>query len=523
MSIIFGHYDRWGYFKKNPSTYPPNYEYPYVLQSENHTKEVAGAWNLNEIILPSGSRMEVTYEPDDYAYVQDKRAGQMMNVLGFVTTANSLFPQINLDFNLYEKAELSFINRRYVAVQIPADLTTVSIAKKLYLEGVEDVYFDFLVQLKKGDADSYERVKGYFTLDDRPANPIKIKTATTGQNCLLIPLKYIQDERGNDINPVTFAAIQKTRIERPELIYPGFNTDGPIEGVFKSFVGLAREIGNLTRGFVKNAMRKGFGQAVSSTPNNSWVRLCHPDFKKLGGGTRVKSLTINDQWQKGAGSVTYGQTYHYDIPLTINGVEKRISSGVACFEPGIGEEENMMRTPLPYEEKYRLAPKNLYYSENPIGAALFPAPMVGYSRVRVADIANERAVLIKNKTGHTIHEFYTAKEFPTLVAKTEIEPQTAKSNPLRTFFKLGAYHAKSVSQGFSIELNDMHGKPKSQFIYDKNDALLSSTSYHYKEEAAGAERKKLSNKVPVFKEHRRYSPSPIGNRHGYLGRDVRRK
>ena len=55
--------------KKIRSTYPPNYEYPYVLQDENHSKDVAGAWNLNEIILPSGSRMEVTYEPDDYAYI----------------------------------------------------------------------------------------------------------------------------------------------------------------------------------------------------------------------------------------------------------------------------------------------------------------------------------------------------------------------------------------------------------------------------------------------------------------------
>lgn len=494
-----GHYDRWGYFKKNPSNYPPNYEYPYVLQSENHTKDVAGAWNLNEIVLPSGSRMEVAYEPDDYAYVQDKRAGQMMKVLGFVTNPNSLTAPISLDFNLFEKNQVNFTNKKYVAVEIPLDLTIVPIAKKLYLEGVESVYFDFLVQLKKGDDNSYERVKGYFTLDDSPTNPVKIKTTDMGKNCLLIPFKYLKDQKGNDINPITFAAIQKTRIERPELIYPGFNTNGPIEGVFKSFVGLAQEIGNLTRGFVNNAMRKGFGQVVSNVENNSWIRLCNPAFKKLGGGTRVKTITINDQWAKGAGSAIYGQSYHYDMPLTINGVEKMISSGVACYEPGIGEEENMLRTPLPYEEKYRLAPKNIYYSENPIGGALFPAPVVGYSSVRVTDIANQRTALIKNKTGQTIHQFYTAKDFPSLVDKTEIEPVPAKSKPLRTFFKFGAYDAKSVSQGFTIELNDMHGKPKSQSIYDKNAALLSSTTYHYKEEQAGASRRKLTNDVLVLK------------------------
>ena len=52
---------------------------------------------------------------------QDKRAGQMRNVLGFVTTANSMQSQVSLDFSLFEKAELSFINKRYVAVEIPAN------------------------------------------------------------------------------------------------------------------------------------------------------------------------------------------------------------------------------------------------------------------------------------------------------------------------------------------------------------------------------------------------------------------
>ena len=69
------------------------------------------------------------------------------------------------------------------------------------------------MQLKQGDSDSYERVKGYFTLDDTPEHPVKIKAATTGENCLLIPFKYLQDKRGNEINPIAFLRLFK----KPEL------------------------------------------------------------------------------------------------------------------------------------------------------------------------------------------------------------------------------------------------------------------------------------------------------------------
>ena len=50
----------------------------------------AVAWNLNQILLPSGAKIDVSYEADDYAYVQNRRAAQMTSILGFGGDKNEL-------------------------------------------------------------------------------------------------------------------------------------------------------------------------------------------------------------------------------------------------------------------------------------------------------------------------------------------------------------------------------------------------------------------------------------------------
>ncbi|WP_315820238.1 hypothetical protein [Paraflavitalea speifideaquila] len=49
----------------------------------------AAAWQLKKIDLPSGGAIQVTYEADDYAYVQDKRAAQMCFVSGVGSPGSS--------------------------------------------------------------------------------------------------------------------------------------------------------------------------------------------------------------------------------------------------------------------------------------------------------------------------------------------------------------------------------------------------------------------------------------------------
>lgn len=69
-------YDRWGSYK-DPASNPGglnNIEYPYAVQNRDKAAEYASAWNLTDIKLPSGGLMKVSYEADDYAYVQNRRA-----------------------------------------------------------------------------------------------------------------------------------------------------------------------------------------------------------------------------------------------------------------------------------------------------------------------------------------------------------------------------------------------------------------------------------------------------------------
>ncbi|MEM9919272.1 MAG: hypothetical protein AAF990_14310 [Bacteroidota bacterium] len=493
-----GRYDRWGFLKENPPGYPAPHEYPYVLQYPDnaYTEDFAGAWNLNEITLPSGGVLSVHYEADDYAYVQNKRAGQMMEIEGFTNGAGAS-PQSNL----YNNDEVPY---KYVAVKLPRSVASLSEAKKRYLENIKQLYFDCLVTLKNNKK---ERVKGYFNM--HPSLPVLLEN---GNSRLLIPFKMLRDKRGRDIPPITFAGLQKMRLELPELFYPGFNANSAPEALIKSMVGLVNEIKNLTKGLSYNSMRKGWCKQVTVAGKASWLRLCNPDFKKLGGGTRVSKIELDDDWTiaNGGGSQKYGQRYEYTTTKVIEGQEQLISSGVASFEPGIGGEENLMKEALPYEEKFLLAPKTQYYSETPVGQSLFPAPLVGYSQVKVSDIANEVIGLNRNRSGHTLHEFYTAKEFPTIVRMTAADKERIRTNPILKIFKINSKDALSVSQGYAIELNDMHGKSKRQTIYDKNNAVIKSSTYHYKVEDEEAEQKRLTNSVNVLQKNGSTTQKTIG-------------
>ncbi|MEZ5059470.1 MAG: hypothetical protein R2879_20755 [Saprospiraceae bacterium] len=71
------------------------------------------AWNLKSIELPSGGKINVEYEADDYAYIQDRRAGQMFFISGF---ANDTSSYVTTPLTtLYNGAEPS----RYIIVDLP--------------------------------------------------------------------------------------------------------------------------------------------------------------------------------------------------------------------------------------------------------------------------------------------------------------------------------------------------------------------------------------------------------------------
>ncbi|OAV43911.1 hypothetical protein A3850_005125 [Lewinella sp. 4G2] len=476
-----GQYNRWGTRQVNPTTgtqYPANHLYPYVLQGDagNLTQANTQAWNLTKITNPSGGEITITYESDDYAYVQDARAGQMFPIVGFAKTGDPIGPGAA---NLYTSPS-DLMDR--VVVKVPQGYTQNDIGKA-FLENVDKIYFDCKVDLNKRGQD--ERVKGYMTYDKSGG-----RTAQIQGNYLSIPIKLLDTKRnGQKVNPITFAALQVMRSYRPELAYPGIQSDdemteGALKAALQSLAGLGQEIGNLIRGFEKNSMKKGWGKEVAVTNNESWLRLCNPDYKKLGGGSRVKEIKISDKWADQVGvDAVYGQRYTYTTTKVVNGEEITISSGVASFEPANGGEENLMRQPLEYEDHQALAPKSLHYSETPIGESLFPSPSVGYSEVKVEDIANDGD--LRSHTGYKKHFFYTAKDFPTIVRNTTPKSVRVKPNPLLKFLKINVVDAMGMSQGFSVETNNMHGQVKGMASHDRNGGLLSSSTYHYRTKANG--------------------------------------
>lgn len=498
-NYLMGVYNRWGYPQKNPDgsgstpKYPHVQEFPYVLQDGDEVaSENAGVWSLEEITLPTGATINVTYEPDDYAYVQNKRAGQMMRVVGFTNDASA--NPGGISNAIYEGTT----SKKFVVVDLPVPITSGNETELMqrYFEDVGDIYFDMKIEMTNND-NNFERIKGYFSIDTQEDIVLH-----TSNNRVSIPVEYLDDSRGRPIHPIAFAGFQVLRIQLPEVIYPHMNTNNPGIAFFKSIFNAGKEIRKLFKGFEFVAMKKKWARTIDNDGHASWIRLANPNFKKLGGNSRVQKVTISDNWTFDGpnGGSTYGQRYEYTTDKEINGVLTEISSGVAAYEPAAGGEENLMKQPLPYAQKYLLGPKNLFYSEAPFGESLFPAPSIGYSKVKVTNIANDNVNLIRTQSGYSITEYFTAKDFPTKVTTSQVLPRRVKTNPILKFLKIQNKELVSMSQGYTIELNDMHGKQRRTSTYDKNEQLLSSTTYKYQLKAGSGETKWLDNEVKLVKE-----------------------
>lgn len=483
-------YDRWGNYK-DPGSNPgglTNLDYPYAVKDGNDAAEYAGAWHLTDIKLPSGGKMKVTYEADDYGYVQNKRAAEFFSIAGFGVLSTST-PEKYLYLS-------SSTDCRVVFVDVSSSVTTKKDIYQKYLEGIEKIYFKVAVKMpatdKYGTSTAYEFIPTYGEIEN-------YGTVTGNNKRIWIQLKAVDGE-----SPVAKAAIQFLRLNLPSKAYPKSELGDKLTvgAAVKMLASGFDEIQNAVKGFSKSARDNKWCKEMVN--DISFIRLNNPVYKKYGGGVRVKKVEISDNWNKmttkglsaGMKESVYGQTYTYTTTKEINGVKTVISSGVATYEPMIGGEENPFRTPIEYTEKVApLAPTNYTYTETPLGESFFPSPSVGYSKVRVRTI-NYKA---KSANGWEESEFFTTKDFPTLVEFTPMDGNSKKRyNPkLSNFLRINAQHYLTVSQGFKIELNDMNGKLKSQASYGENDSInpVHSTTNFYKVEDDNAYQKKLSNTV----------------------------
>ncbi len=508
-------YDRWGTYQSNVSTgsYNPDAtgnspladEFPYTNQdlTSNNPNDNAAAWNLTSIKLPSGGEIKVTYEADDYAYVQDKKAMKM-----FITAGADANPNVNPTGNsstLYSGSN----NYDYMYLKTTAsDLaaiadytvrhsgsTTKDAVRDLFFKDetgkdIKYVYFRFLVNVERNLSaftPKWEYVSGYAKIDYNTTLTVTAAPDLDGSN---IRFKVVEEEifdnislPGVKVHPISMAGINFVRKYMPRVAFDNYQDPfgGPLNllNLVMAIKSSVTPIVQFFKGGMSNALRLSRASSQFQT-KRSFVRLYAGDGCKKGGGYRVKRIELDDNWKaisnnNNNNNNTYGQEYFYQ---TKNSDGRVISSGVASYEPLIGGDENPFRQPVFYKEQHILAPDDDFYQEEPFGESFFPGPSVGYSRVTVRNLVKDSgpSIVRRHATGAVVHEFYTAKDFPTKATRTNMRKERHKPNPVVKFLKFFVKDYMTTSQGYQIVLNDMHGKPKAQWVYKEPDAAITNAN-----------------------------------------------
>lgn len=486
--------DRWGSYRSNDYTYNEFLDwFPYTLQNKTVQDEYAKAFKISKITLPSGGYIDINYESDDYAYVQDKRAGQMLIIEGFSkdegTTSNLLY------------TDKDNVNNEIV-VALPEACPESEVLKR-YFEDVNQIFADFEVDLK-GDGLHKERIRGYLNYD-----PSAITFISNGDDLIekvRIPINLSLGENSMDYHPMTVIGSQILRTSLQKYMYTGYSNENPGEATIQGLKGFIDEITALFKSWDRKIIEKKYVQKV--TVDHSWIRLANGNLKKLGGGSRVHTLVMHDNWDNmdsGQNASEYTQKYTYTTKIKIGEEEREISSGVASWEPFIGREENLHIRQVAFKEKVILAPDNFFYTEKPYCEGLFPGPSVGYSEVKMQNIIPS---VDNSSNGYNIKKFYTARDFPTLVTNTSKYPFSYKSPSLGAmFFK--KVQRTAASQGFVIETNDMHGKPKEETSFNEAGNEIESSRYDYFTQNTG-DRIKLNNEVSLIHEDGSKSIGEVG-------------
>ncbi|MFT3886378.1 MAG: hypothetical protein QM724_13395 [Flavobacteriales bacterium] len=457
-----------------------NADFPYAEQNPGLADALAGAWCLKHIGLPSGGGIDVQYESDDYAFVQGKRAARMFKIIGNYRPEVPDPPPPTFAMPLARDAYRMYF-------KLPTGARTADV-----LVGQDLVYFRQKMHYRRllndlGD----DHVSGYGEIidsgEDGPGGFgwVEFKGVKIDEGATSAP-----------VSPLERAALEYARLNYPNEIYapPGY-TDGDtwtidlITSIAGSLTQLITDLGDFFKGPNLALQEK---VTVSLVQNDGWLRLTDPTQHKKGGGHRVARVVVHDEWadmETRGGSVSRAYTQRYEY------TEGAASSGVATYEPMGGADENPMRKPVYSVVTNALAADERFYQEEPFGESFFPAPVVGYSKVTVSTEIADPGVASQQGTGRVVHRFYTAHDFPVRTAKTDIDQVHRKSPPVfGSLIGITTNDQMYVSQGFVVETNDMHGKPRSVEVFPQDGTSpISSTQYEYQRNADGT----LDNDAPV--------------------------
>lgn len=527
-------YDIWGNYKPNNGTTANETtdplsapEFNYVEQNtvveKNKVDDYTAAWSLSDIQLPSGGKIKVDYESDDYQYIQDKKAMRMFKLAGTGECADPTAPcagtpfgfapggsQANNEGLLFKGTK----DAKYLYFQLDeedqsiAEPITEEDFKKKYLQEIIDsqqglVQFRvFMNMTRKGgkvsDGDWIEEpfdfVTGYFELDPDLSSIFSAGSKKYGS----VGMRLVKMEGGfggaAEVNPIAKTGWHFGRKYLSRYVYNGESPDAEaglgdnVVNIVKNLVASVVSLGEIFSG--PNGALKGLNIGRRIVLDKSWIRLSEPTTAKKGGGCRVKQLVMTDEWAtmtgEPSGGITdqkYGQEYEYKL---VDGG----SSGVATYEP-VGSKENPLVQPVFVNVNRLLAPDEENYIEKPFGESFFPSPTVTYGRVSVkniervddkgtpGDMTDDRYV-VKHATGKVVTEFYTSKDFPTITDQTRLDIREDHNPLLANLLKVNVVRHLTLSQGYMVHLNDMNGKMKKQEVFaEGQDAKISGVEYNY--------------------------------------------
>ncbi|WP_024771409.1 thrombospondin type 3 repeat-containing protein [Aquimarina macrocephali] len=497
-------------------------EFAFIQQDDRKLQDsFSSAWSLTSIDLPSGGKIDLTYESDDYQYVQNRDALQMFKVVGTGEKPNPSNPEGNK--KLYKSGALNVFDGDadylYVKLQSGETATTDADFRSKYLKGIENkpIYFRFLMNMTKAGAlhtpakpsNDFDYVTGYFEISKN--KQINVFKKTDGEVYAAIPMKMTDIEGGvlgtKQVNPISKAGWYYGRQYLNGLVY-GINMDyrsENLESIAKKLISSVAAIKDLVTGPNKKLRSNEFLCAQRFIPEKSWIRLSTPGKYKLGGGVRIKKLVMRDQWNKMVDATIpdtnekynkeYGQTYEYTL-------DDGSSSGVATYEPNQSK-ENPFVEPFYNHSDRLVAPREVNYIEKPFGESFFPSSVITYSKVTVSNLKREG--ISKHATGKVVTEHFTSKDYPTVVDYTDIDAGmvTNQNDFLKNMLKgiFGAPIAMknefTLSQGFMVHTNDMNGKMRFQKVYaEHQDKAISSVEYKYSTQQNDIT--KLDNKLPII-------------------------
>jgi hypothetical protein len=529
--------DSWGNWKESNS-YKPNAVYPYSVQNNSNSSldNLAQNWKLMRIVSPTRGEISIDYEADCYSTVQDKRAMQMQDIVGFTNMMDlyniqsgsywniNTSSNIYLDFNNFYSSsshpnwsvmdnymeQFGPLDRTNVpnnvvvfklSKQINAGLTyqqaSDELKKLAFTDGnkvIEELYLKLHV-LVKSTVNELIPAFGKISADFNGIKSIGVmpKTASDANyeyGYVVLDPALVDDEGKNDghvFNSLQKAAIQFIRRNLPDVVYGAIaGADGDI--ILDKAVALKKDDIDLLMN------RKLWAKSIYT--DFSSIRLYVASGKKYGGLGRVHTITYKDNWIDISGENIPG-TYVWQYDYNEEGTA---TSGNAAFEPHSIIDESalyMWDTYVNFREKY---PDETKFTPTPVAAILYPAPIIGYEWIKTS-------MPLTANNGYSISEFHTSRTHPVIVPPSSIDKSAHIKKPEKEIGSLlsGKTMEKfGFSQGFVIETNDFHGKPKQSIVYAIAEQQVQGQG---------------SIQTPVINARTIYEYADLNQKHPTLGRN----